>query len=296
MDRKSEAINVTVFGSVINILLTSFKLCAGIFGNSAAMIADGVHSLSDFATDIVVIISFRIANKPPDESHEYGHGKFETLASLIISVSLIAVGIGIGYEGIRTIFGFYGGKNIERPELIAVFAAAISIALKEFLYRLTVKVGKRINSQAVIANAWHHRSDAFSSISTLIGISGAIFLGEKFRILDPIAAIFVCVFIIKSGLKIFIDSLNQFLENSISNQEKEKILKILRNTKGFENPHNLKTRRIGNDISLEVHVDVPAQMSVVQSHTLADLAEKEIKKEFGQKTNVSIHIEPLNVR
>ena len=293
LNRANEAVKITIYGSVVNIALTIFKLLAGIFGNSAAMVADGVHSLSDFATDVVVILSFRIANKPPDKTHDYGHGKFETLAAFIISVTLILVGVGIGFEGVKAVIGYFSGDRLGKPGVIAAVAAAVSILFKELLYRVSIKVGKKINSQAVIANAWHHRSDAFSSVCTLIGITGAIVLGENFRILDPLAALFVCIFIIKAGIEILLDSINQFLECSISDEEKQNIMKILNNVKEFENPHNLKTRRIGNDVSIEVHVNVRPQMSVLDSHSLADSAEKEIRKEFGSKTNISIHIEPL---
>lgn len=202
--RSKEAKKVTLVGFVINAILTVFKVFAGLQGRSAAMLADGVHSLSDFFTDIVVLIGFKFTEKPEDEDHNYGHGKYETLATLVISLALVFVGFKILASGISNIYGvLIQGKTLEKPGVIALVAAIISIISKELLYHYTKGIGQRIKSSAVIANGWHHRSDAFSSMGTFIGIGGAIFLGNKWIILDPIASVIVSFLSLKLHLKSF---------------------------------------------------------------------------------------------
>lgn len=290
--RQSEAIKVTVLGMFINLLLTIFKFLAGILGNSSAMIADAVHSTSDFASDFVVIFSFKMSRRPPDEDHDYGHGKFETLAALVVSVMLIFVGLGIAWNGSGNLFRFFNGEILVKPGLIALAAAAISIIMKEFLYRVTLSVGKKIESEAIIANAWHHRSDALSSVSTLIGIGGAILLGEKWRVLDPIAAILVSVFIVKTGIDILRKAMKEFLEASLGNETKNKIISITRGIRGVKNPHSLKTRKIGNTIAIDLHVDINPELKLKEAHEIADEIEEKLKIEFGNDTMVYVHMEP----
>ena len=187
--REKGIYKVTIVGSIVNFLLLVFKFFAGIVGHSAAMLADAVHSLSDFITDIVVIVFVRIAGKPEDKGHDYGHGKYETLATAIIGLLLLCVGFGIFWNGASSIYTFLRGGQLESPGVVALVAALVSIVSKEILYQYTVIQGKKLNSQAVIANAWHHRSDALSSIGTAIGIGGAILLGDHWRVLDPVAAV-----------------------------------------------------------------------------------------------------------
>ncbi|HRU72578.1 MAG TPA: cation diffusion facilitator family transporter, partial [Paludibacteraceae bacterium] len=187
-NREKTIYKVTWVGFFANLVLSIAKLLAGIFGRSGAMIADAVHSISDFATDVVVLAFVKVSAKPKDEGHDYGHGKYETLATVIIGLALFAVGVGILINSIELIRQVVDGVVIERPGLIALVAAAVSIVVKEALYWYTILAARRVNSPAMEANAWHHRSDAFSSIGTLIGIGGAYFLGEQWRVLDPIAA------------------------------------------------------------------------------------------------------------
>lgn len=293
-DRVSQANRVTVLGSIVNFILTGLKLLAGILGNSAAMIADAIHSLSDFATDLVVLITMRITRQPMDADHDYGHGKFETLATMIIGVALLLVGAGIGWSGIKTVHAAVDGETIPKPHYIALIAAAVSIVVKEWLYRWTVIVGKRIQSQAVIANAWHHRSDAFSSIGTLAGIGGAIVLGDRFTILDPIASIVVSFFIIRVALQISYGSMSEMLERSLPAEEKEKLLKLTLTVAGVMDPHNLRTRRIGNYIATELHIRVNSELSVIEGHRIASEVEKLICATYGEGTIVSVHVEPEN--
>ena len=193
--RERNIYRVTVLGSVVNLLLVALKFAFGILGRSSAMIADAVHSLSDLVTDVVVIVFVKLSNKPQDRDHNYGHGKYETLATAFIGLALFAVGIMILYGGVEKIAAAMRGKAWEQPGMIAFWAAVISIASKEWCYRFTVRVGRQVGSQAVVANAWHHRSDALSSLGTLVGIGCAYFLGDKWRIADPIAALIVAVFL-----------------------------------------------------------------------------------------------------
>jgi len=293
MKREKEAIRVTLLGFFVNLFLSVFKLIAGFLGNSSAMIADAVHSFSDFASDIVVMVSLKIAGKPADSSHDYGHGKFETLATFIISATLLLVGVGIGYEGIVKIIEVVNGAEVQSPKLIAVIAAIVSIISKEAVYRKTLSVGRKINSSAVIANAWHHRTDSLSSVCALIGIGLAYFFGDMFMIFDPIAALVVCFFILKTGVDLLKESMAQFLEYSLPVEEKTKIIKMVEEIEGLSTPHDLKTRKIGNIVSIEMHVYADAEMNVKKAHELVDEAEKKIRSVYGEETNISIHIEPL---
>ena len=291
-NRASAANHVTWVGFCLNLVLAATKLAAGLIGHSGAMVADAMHSLSDFATDIVVLVGFRFVGKPADRGHRYGHGKYETLATALIGGALLLVGAGIFSDGAHKISHSIRGQPLEAPGSIALAAAILSIAVKEWLYRYTVIVGRRINSQAVIANAWHHRSDAFSSIGTMIGIGGAIALGQKWHILDPIAAVIVSVFIIKVAISISAGSLRELTEESLSEDAEEEILGIVSSFSGVSHPHNLLTRRIGCDIAVDVHIRVPPGMRVDDAHDITSKIESALRQRFGQSTFISIHIEP----
>lgn len=290
--RANKANYVTWVGFFVNLILTAFKLFAGIFGHSAAMIADAVHSLSDFITDIVVLISFRVIRRPADKGHDYGHGKFETLAAAFIGSALFFVGLAILWSGAKKIWLDTIGVNIGKPGVIAFIAAVISIVSKEWLYRYTVHVGREINSQAVIANAWHHRSDAFSSIGTMIGIGGAVWLGGAWHVLDPIAAVVVSFFIMKVALSISIISVKELTEESLEEEIEEEILSIVKTIKGVMEPHNLRTRRIGNNIAVDLHICVAKNMNILEAHTIASQVEYGLRIKYGQETFVSVHVEP----
>ena len=290
--RAVKANRVTWVGFYINLVLVVFKLAAGIIGQSAAMVADSLHSLSDFVTDIVVLITFRIIDNPPDKSHDYSHAKYETLASFLIGFALFLVGVGILWSGAKKIWLCLSGTSIESPGTIALFAAVVSIVSKEWLYRYTAKVGREINSQAVIANAWHHRSDAFSSIGTMLGIGGAILLGEKWHILDPVAAVIVSFFVMKVALMILGGSVQELTEGSLDEEIEEKIVETITKVKGTIEPHDLRTRRIGNTIAIDLHIYVETNLSVVDAHKIASDVEAALRDTFGQGTFVSVHIEP----
>ena len=291
--RQKSIYKVTWIGSLVNFLLLAFKFAAGILGHSAALVADAVHSLSDFATDIIVIVFVRISGKPEDEDHKYGHGKYETLATAAIGLILFAVGIGILVNGATSVGDFLKGKVLPAPSIVALIVAAISIISKEILYRYTINEGKKLNSQAVIANAWHHRSDAFSSIGTLIGIGGAIFLGEKWRILDPIAAIVVSGFIMKVAIDLLKPCIDELLERSLPAETEQKILELITSFPEVSSPHHLRTRRIGNHFAIEVHIRMDGQTTLERAHHTATLIERRIKEEFGPETHIGIHMEPI---
>ena len=290
--REKEIFKVTWIGSIVNLLLVVFKFIAGIFGRSSALVADAVHSLSDFITDVIVIVFVKISGKPEDEDHKYGHGKFETLATALIGIVLFAVGIGLLVSGATKVSEVIKGAILPAPSLIALAIAAISIISKEILYRYTVHVGKNLNSQAVIANAWHHRSDAFSSIGTLVGIGGAIFLGEKWRILDPLAAIVVSGFIIKVAIDLIKPCIDELLERSLPAETEKRILDIIASFPEVSSPHHLRTRRIGNHYAIEVHLRMDGQTTLENAHTIASDVEKRLKEEFGSDTHIGIHMEP----
>ena len=282
-----------MLGMFVNMALFVFKLVAGLIGRSGAMIADAVHSASDFATDIVVLAFVRISAKPRDDDHHWGHGKYETLATLIIGVALFAVGVEILLDSAEKISAVVNGEVLPRPGAIAIVAAALSIVAKELLYRYTIRVGKQTESPSVVANAWHHRSDALSSIGALLGIGAAYFLGEKWRIADPIAAIVVSALIIKVSLDLCRKALEELLEKSLPREVEEEILSIVTVNPKVQKPHNLRTRRIGSDIAIEVHIRVEGTMTVFESHEISREIEQSLRKRFGERTAVAIHIEPL---
>lgn len=293
MDSREKGIyKVTLVGSVVNALLLILKFVAGILGNSAAMIADGVHSLSDFITDIVVLVFARLAGKPVDSDHDYGHGKYETLATLIIGIALLIVGFGILWNGASSVILVLRGGTLHSPGVIAFWAAIISIVSKEALYRYSIVKGKKYNSPAVIANAWHHRSDALSSIGTAFGIGGAILLGDKWVVLDPIAAIVVSFFICKVAVQLISPCLGELLEKSLPDSVEKQIEDIVNAEPGVSDPHDLRTRRIGSYSAVDVHVRMDGNMLLKDAHEKSTVIETRIKKLLGPATIVYIHYEP----
>ena len=293
-DQRTHTIyRVTLLGMFLNIVLFAFKLVAGIVGRSGAMVADAVHSASDFATDIVVLLFVRISAKPRDDDHDWGHGKYETLASLIIGVVLLAVGVELLVESVEKISAVVAGEVLPRPGIIAIIAAAVSIIAKEALYQYSMRVGRKLDSPSVIANAWHHRSDALSSIGSLLGIGCAYFLGEKWRIADPIAAIVVAALIMKVAINLCRTAIAELLEKSLPAEVEEEILAIISATPNVHKPHNLRTRSIGSNIAIEVHIRVDGSMTVHASHEISRDIEQRLRNRFGQQTAVAIHIEPM---
>ena len=290
--RLKQVNKVTLVGFFTNLLLSVGKIMAGIIGKSGAMLADGIHSLSDFVTDIIVLVFIRASSKERDGDHHYGHGKFETFATMLISFGLMVVGVGIFWIGLQKVISSLKGEIINQPGIIALVAALVSILFKESLYWYTIKTGKRINSSAVIANAWHHRSDAFSSVGTAIGISGAIFLGEKWRVLDPIASIIVSFFIVKVAWDLANPSVRELLESSLPRKVEDEISAIVQGVSGVKAYHNLRTRKIGNYFAIEVHVKVDKELSVEAAHIIASEIEHRLRDQYGRQTHIGVHIEP----
>lgn len=283
---------ITLAGSIVNIVLLVFKFIAGILGHSAAMIADAIHSLSDFLTDIIVIVFVRLSSKPADHDHDYGHGKYETLATSVIGMALAVVAVMLGWDGIEKIIYVMQGNQLESPGIIAFWAAILSIVLKEWIFRATRKVAKEENSKALEANAWHHRSDAMSSIGTAIGIGGAVMLGDSWAILDPIAAIVVCILIIVTAFKIIRQASGELLEESLPKDIEDRIEQIAYQDPLVSDIHKLHTRRIGNIIAIEMHLRMPSDITLAESHIHATSIEKSLKQEFGNGTHIMLHIEP----
>ena len=293
-NREERVRKVTLTGSLGNLFLMLFKFVAGLLGNSAAMMADAVHSLSDFATDIIVIFFVRLASKPQDKDHDFGHGKYETMATAVIGLVLIWVAALIFWSGVTSVSAVCRGEELEAPGYVALFAALASIVVKELLFQYTVHEGRKLNSKVMMANAWHHRSDALSSVGTMVGIGGAIALGPSWRVLDPIAAIVVSIFIIRVALDLLIPCIDELLEKSLPGEDEDFIKKVICSCPNVSDPHNLRTRRIGTYCAIEVHFRVDGNMTIFEAHKLTRLIETRLCEKFGPQTIINTHVEPLD--
>ncbi|MDE7355483.1 MAG: cation diffusion facilitator family transporter [Rikenellaceae bacterium] len=291
--REKKICRVTYVGGGVNFLLIIFKFAAGLWGQSSAMVADAVHSFSDFVTDVIVIAFVRISGKPKDVDHDYGHGKFETLATLLIGVVLLFVGLGIAYNGIRTIIEVVRGAVLPSPGTIALVGAVVSIVAKEILFRYTAAQGRRLKSDAVIANAWHHRSDAFSSVATVLGIAGAIVLGDRWTVLDPLAGVAVSFFIGKTALGLIKPSVDELLEKSLPQSTEDEIVRFVDKVEGVHDIHDLRTRKIGNYYAIEFSVCMDGKVSLKEAHDVISKIDDDLRRKYGDKTHVMIHVEPL---
>ena len=294
MDRNKEIYRVTMVGGAVNVVLLLFKFVAGIVGHSAAMVADAVHSLSDFVTDIIVLLFVHISGKPKDKSHDYGHGKFETLAMTIIGIALLIVAIGIVYSGLSKIIAWAQGVELKAPGLLALWAALLSIVLKEAVYHYSMREARKLNSQAVEANAWHHRSDALSSVGTAVGIGGAIFLGQRWTVLDPIASVIVGLFITKVAIDLLRNGIGDLMEQSLPDAVEDEILQLAASVPGVTEPHELRTRRLGNHYAIELHVLMDGQMTLCEAHDKASEVEDILRQHYGPDTHIAVHVEPIS--
>lgn len=293
MERERKIYGVTIVGGVANAALLVFKFIAGIFGHSAAMIADAVHSLSDFVTDIIVIVFVRLSSKPADKDHDWGHGKYETLATTLIGIALLGVAAMIIYNGVGKLVLWLKGGDVEVPGMLAFWAAVISVVVKEVVFRYTAFQGRKLDSQAVVANAWHHRSDALSSVGTALGIGGAVLLGGRWTVLDPIAGVVVGFFIVKVGIDLLKGGVSELMEASLPEKTENEILEVIGGFGDVFDPHNLKTRKIGNKIAIEVHVRMDGDVTLRESHERATQIERALKQKFGSSTHVAVHMEPV---
>lgn len=293
MTREDQIARVTLVGSVVNLLLVGVKFVAGIAGHSAAMISDAVHSLSDFVTDIVVLVFVRISAQPQDEGHDYGHGKFETMATLLIGLALAAAAIGIVVSGAGKLAAWLQGEDLPSPGKLALWAALLSILAKEVLYQYTRIKGQKLDSPALEANAWHHRSDALSSVGAAIGIGGAILLGNRWTVLDPLASIVVGLMLVKVAWDLMGPSFRELTDSSLPKETEAEMLEIIRGIDGVQDPHNLRTRRVGNRIVAEVHIRLDGSQSLSEAHEKATEVERRIKARFGQQSHIVVHMEPV---
>ena len=295
MGREKEIYKVTLIGGAVNVLLLVFKFVAGFVGHSAAMVADAVHSLSDFLTDIIVLVFVHISGQPKDKSHDYGHGKFETLAMTLIGLALLGVAIGIIYKGGIKIAAWLQGEQLEAPGMLALWAALASIVLKEAVYQYSMIQARKLQSQAVVANAWHHRSDALSSIGTAVGIGGAIFFGQRWAVLDPLASIIVGAFIVKVSVDLLRNGVGDLMEQSLPDDVEQEILSLAGGVPGVSEPHDLRTRRIGNHYAIELHILVDGDLPLREAHEKADEVDQRLIERYGPETHVVVHVEPLYV-
>lgn len=293
MTREKEIYKVTLVGSAGNAALLTFKFIAGVMGNSSAMIADAVHSLSDFITDIVVVVFVGISAKPQDTSHDYGHGKFETIASFLIGLALVAAATGIVVTGALKLWAWWGGAELESPGWIALWAAVLSVVIKELLYQYTARRGRKLDSQVMIANAWHHRSDALSSVGAAVGIGLALWLGQHWAVFDPLASVVVGLMLMRVAYKLLKTSIGELTESSLPAETEQEIEQIILSFGDVRQPHNLRTRRIGNRIAIEAHVRMDGRLPLETVHERATTIERKLKERFGNNTHVTLHMEPF---
>lgn len=292
MTREKEIYKVTIIGGLVNLLLLVLKFVAGFLAHSGAMIADATHSFSDFITDIVVLVFVRLGNRPKDKNHDYGHGKYETLAMTIIGVALMIVAIGIIVEGAKKIAFWAGGGTLEEPGMLAFWAAVVSILTKEAIYRYSIIKARKLDSKAVEANAWHHRSDALSSLGTAVGIGGAIFLGDRWAILDPIASVIVGGILVKVAFDILKEAVGDLMEQSLPDKIENEMLELVKGIPGVAKPHNLRTRRIGNHYAIEIHIMMDGDITLREAHDKATEVEEVLREHYGKETHVAVHVEP----
>ena len=293
MSREKEIYKVTLVGSAGNVALLTFKFIAGVMGHSSAMIADAVHSLSDFITDVIVLAFVHVSAKPQDKDHDYGHGKYETFATFIIGLALIAAATGIIVSGSMKLAAWWGGDELEAPRWIALWAALLSILIKELLYQYTARKGRQLESQVMVANAWHHRSDALSSIGAAIGIGGSIWLGQHWTVLDPLASIIVGLMLVKVAFELLKTSIGELTECSLPVEMEQEIEEIIQSFADVQEPHNLRTRRIGSRIAIEAHIRMDGKLPLQEVHERATTIEHKLKERFGERTHVTLHMEPI---
>ena len=280
---------VTWVGAVANTLLIVLKFIAGIHGHSQALIADAVHSVSDLFTDAIVLLGLRIGGKAPDEGHPFGHARIETLASAIVGLALIATALYLGIDAALNIYH----HTEHHPTSLALIGAGVSIALKEALYHYTVRVGRRIKSQLIIANAWHHRSDALSSVAVLLGVTGTL-INPSWHILDSFAALLVSFFIVKVGLDILRNSLREFTDTAPPPEILNKISDCTRSVKGVYGMHDLRVRTSGGLYQMETHIVVDGQLTVTEGHKIAKAVESCLAEEIEDLDRVIVHVDPVS--
>lgn len=291
-DLHKVAVKVSVVTLIINAVLVVFKLLAGIFGNSNALISDAIHSASDVFSTVIVLIGVKIACKKADKNHPFGHERFECVAAIILAVVLFATGAGVGYSGINDIVtGEY--KNLEIPGIIALVAAAVSIVVKEGMFWYTFIAAKKVNSSALKADAWHHRSDALSSIGSLVGVIGGL-CGVK--ILDSIACIVICLFIFKAAIQIFIDAIKKMTDEACDEKTEGDIRDFITSCEGVIKIDSLLTRLFGNRIYVIAEIACDKNLPLVEAHEIAERVHEGIEQNFPAVKHVTVHVNPYDVQ
>lgn len=285
MDTKA-ANRVSVVTIIVNIMLSALKFIVGIISNSQALISDAVHSASDVVSTVAVIFGVNISARESDKSHPYGHERIESIFSILLSIMLFVTGISIGISAVKTIVN---KEEIAIPGVMALVAAAISIVVKELMYRYTKHTADKINSSAMLADAWHHRSDAFSSIGSLIGVGGAI-LG--FPICDPIASIVICIFIAKASYDIFMDAVNRLIDRACTEEEVEKIRKCINEIDGVKNIDKLMTRRFGSKIYVDLEIAEDGNITLYEAHKIAERVHDNIENKIENVKHCMVHVNP----
>jgi cation diffusion facilitator family transporter len=283
----ARGVKVTLVGSVVNVVLVVFKLWAGFVSGSQALIADGFHSLSDLFSDFVVILGLRWGHKQEDEDHHYGHARIETISGMVVGILLILVGVGIVYKALASIYH----HDTSRPGLLAVFAAAVSIVLKEALYWYTVVIGRRLKSLVLVANAWHHRTDALSSVAVLIGV-GATYINPDWHLTDAYAALVVTFFVIRIGLQLVRSAFRELSDTAPKQEVVNEIETTARQVPGIRQVHDLRARYSGSQIFIELHIVVDPDITVREGHAIARQVQHRLLNEFADVTRVIIHVDP----
>lgn len=290
-ERSKQEKRCTWLGLTIDMVMSTAKITLGTLGRSSALLADGVHSIGDCCTDAVTLAMVRVSGKGIDENYRYGRGKFETLTAFLISIIMLLVGLELLTDGATDVWHALNGRQLEQPQGFTLVVAIVAIVAKEALFQYTHRIGKRLDSKALLAYAWHHRGDALASMATLGGITGAIYLGEKWRVLDPLAAIIVSVLIMALAYRLGKPSVEELLEISLPGNEVARIGETIGSVPGVCAFHNLRTRRNGMVRVIDVHIKVDANLNVVQSHDITTQIEQQLHTLLGQ-TIVNIHVEP----
>ncbi|MBP3361357.1 MAG: cation transporter [Clostridia bacterium] len=287
---KNTGMHVSVVSIIVNLILSVFKLAAGIIAHSGAMISDAVHSASDVFSTIIVMIGIKISGKDSDTGHQYGHDRMECIAAALLSIVLFATGLGVGYTSLTKIAGG-NYENLAMPGALALAAAVISIIVKEWMYHYTKAAAKRENSSALMADAWHHRSDSLSSVGSFVGIFGAR-LG--FKVLDPLAGFVICIFIIKAAVKIFRQAMDQMVDKSCDNETAQKIRDIITETPGVETVDMIKTRMFGPKIYVDVEFGTNGDMTLREAHRIAENVHNRIEDVMPSVKHCMVHVNPTD--
>lgn len=289
--RKREIYRVSVLGAAANAVLVVLKFGAGIFGRSSAMVADAVHSLADCVNDLVVILFVRLGSRPADTSHSYGYGKYETLATCVIGLVLLFVGIGVCWESIASIMGFANGEEIVSPHPLALTVAIAAVVIKEGVFRIMHRVGERWHSDAVIANAWHHRSDAMASVCTTLGIGGAVLLGSKWAVLDPLAAVVMGLIIVRMAVKIIHKAVKELTEHSLPANTCEEIRRIVAESGVGATVIKMQSRTIGDSVAIDLWLSMPSSLTFSEVVENVNAVEERLHDAFGKAAQICIQSE-----